>query len=104
MEKSSKAVPQEGRVLLVLGDKRTGGQLGRRGKNLNIMHIPLMKPEQNLWYMTHKHFYSFVLRVGCVAAGSSSAQNMTAHSVTWQTHPGGCGRRKLLCEVGSGGR
>lgn len=79
LEKSSKPVPQEGRVLFALGDKRTGGQLGRRGRNLNTMHIPLMKSEQNLWYMTHKHFYSLVLRVGCVAAGSSSAQNMTAH-------------------------
>lgn len=103
LEKSSKPVPQEGRVLFALGDK-SGGQLGRRGKNLNTMHIPLMKSEQNLWYMTHKHFYSFVLRVGCVAAGSSSAQNMTAHAVSWQTHRRDCGRRKIFCEVGSGGR
>lgn len=41
LERSPKPVPEEGRASLALGDKRTCGPLGRRGKNLSTMHSTL---------------------------------------------------------------
>lgn len=38
LERSLKPVPEEGNMLLALGDKQTSSQLGRSGKNPNTMH------------------------------------------------------------------
>lgn len=75
-------------MTLALGDKRTCGQLGRRGKTLNTMHSTLNETRAKSLDMTYKHFYSFALRIGPMAAGSSSAH--------LHTHPGGSERKQLL--------
>lgn len=41
-----------------------------------------MKAAQKLLHITFEHFYSFALRTGPMAAGSSRAQSTTAHPVT----------------------
>lgn len=89
--RSLKPVPEDGRMVLALGDKRASSQLGSSGKSLNTTHSTLNEGSAKAFAHNIRTLLFICTKDWAYGSRKLQSSEHNSPSCHLQTHAGGCG-------------